>query len=37
MELSAVGDVGLEVVDTALGVVPDRQAEALLFGRLDAS
>jgi len=37
MELSVVGDVELEVVDTALGVVPDRQAEALLYGRLDAS
>jgi hypothetical protein len=37
MELSAAGDVGLEVVDTALGVVPDRRAEALLYGRLDAS
>jgi hypothetical protein len=36
MEPSAVGDVGLEVVDIALGVVPDRQAEALLYGRLDA-
>jgi len=36
MELSAVGDVGLEEVDTALGVVPDRQAEALLYGRLDS-
>jgi hypothetical protein len=30
MELSAAGDVGLGVVDTALGVVPDRRAEALL-------
>jgi len=34
MEQSAVGDVGLEEVDTALGVVPDREAEALLYGRL---
>ena len=35
MGLSAVGGVELEEVDTALGVVPDRQAEALLYGRLD--
>ena len=34
MELSAVGDVGLEEVDTALEVVLDRKAEALLYGRL---
>lgn len=37
MELSAVGVVGLGAVDTALGVVPDRRAEALLYDRLDAT